>query len=64
MQLGHIGWVGDAVAIAVEVEGGGGNAKSEIVTQVTVVTSHDKSHFFELAITLVILYQKLSFCSR
>ena len=30
-------WVGDAVAVVVEVEGGGGNAKSEIVTQVTRV---------------------------
>jgi len=43
-QLGHIGWVGDAVAIAVEVEGGGGNAKSEIVTLVTVVTRVMISH--------------------
>ena len=31
------GWVGDTVAVMVEVEGGGGNAKSEIVTQVTGV---------------------------
>ena len=30
------GWVGDTVAVMVEVEGGG-NAKSEIVTQVTGV---------------------------
>ena len=34
-------WVGDAVAVMVEVEGGGGNTKSEIVTQVTgVMISH------------------------
>ena len=38
-STGHdtAGWVGDAVAVMVEVEGGGGNAKSEIVTQVTGV---------------------------
>ena len=34
---GTAGWVGDAVAVVVEVEGGGGNAKSEIITQVTRV---------------------------
>jgi hypothetical protein len=38
-STGHdtAGWVGDAVAVMVEVEGGGGNAKSEIITQVTGV---------------------------
>ena len=37
-STGHdtAGWVGDAVAVMVEVEGGG-NAKSDIVTQVTGV---------------------------
>jgi len=37
-STGHdtAGWVGDAVAVMVEVEGGG-NTKSEIVTQVTGV---------------------------
>ena len=37
-SMGHdtAGWVGDAVAVMVEVEGGG-NAKSEIITQVTGV---------------------------
>ncbi len=37
MRHDTAGWVGDAVAVMVEVEGGGGNAKSEIVTQVTGV---------------------------
>ena len=36
-QPAHIGRVGDAVGVLVEVEGGGGNAKSEIITQVTRV---------------------------
>ena len=54
--------VGD---IAVEVDGGGGNGKvmwNWIVTQVTTVMISHTS--LKSAITLLILYQKLFFCSR
>jgi len=59
MQPARVGWEGDAVVVEVEVASW--RWKQEKLNRHTGDWSHYKSHIFELAITFLILSQKLCF---